>query len=201
MPTAHWTLPAFAALAAVVCGGRADAQQPQRPPIVAFPQINTLPGVPAAQLNPPVFNPGPFYNPALNNPYLNQTNYIPVPVNNPLFAPNNPFVNNPFALAGPNDPFAPNPFLPAGGNTGCYCQGPYAPSTPPLAFRQPGQLFYRAPDLQVNPTSGLVYRPLSGVARTANGSTFYRVAGSGLPTYTGAYAPGTGLYYDPNNNT
>ena len=49
----------------------------------------------------------------------------------------------------------------------------------------------------MNPVSGTVYRPLSGVAQTRDGSVFYRVAGTGLPTYTGAYAPGTGLHYDP----
>lgn len=203
MPASHWTLSAFTVLAVLVGGTRAGAQQPQRqkaPAVIVFPQINTLPAIPAWQINRPVFNPGPFYNPALNNPYLNQTRYVPVPVNpfanqpinNPLFAPVNPFVNDPFALVGPNNAFAPNPF-----------NNPFVPvtnSTPPLAIQQPGQLYYRGADLQVNPASGLVYRPLTGVARTADGSTFFRVAGSGLPTFTGAYAPGTGLYYSPDNN-
>lgn len=178
----------------------ANAQQPKRPAVVTFPQINTFPGFPAAGFSQPAFNPGPFYNPALNNPYLNQTRFVPVPVNpfanqpinNPLLWNNNVFVNNPFALVGPNN-FAPNPF-----------NNPFAPvttATPPLAIQQPGQLFYRGPDLQVNPTSGLVYKPLTGVARTADGSTFYRVAGSGLPTFSGTYAAGSGLYYSPDNNT
>ncbi len=200
MTPLNWSLPTFAVLAVVALASRAEAQQPKAP-IITYPQINTLPGIPAWQLNRPVYNPGPFYNPALNNPYMNQTRVVPFtphanqPVLNPLFPPNNPFVNNPFALGPRNNPFVNNPVAPQTGF------GPFTTYTPPVAFRQPGQLFYRGPDLQVNPTSGLRYRPLSGIARTADGSTFYRVPGSGLPTFTGAYSPGTGLYYDPEHNT
>jgi hypothetical protein len=184
---------AVLALALGATAGRADAQpRPARPqpnakpnPIIVHPQINTLPGIPAWQINPPAFNPGPLFNPALNNPWLNQTQLVPV---NP-FA--NPFAPNPLAQAAfLNNPFAVNAFA-----------SPYATSTPPMAIQQPGQLLYRGPDLQVNPTSGLVYRPLSGVARTADGSVFYRVPNSGLPTAAGAYAPGSGLYYDPRHNS
>jgi hypothetical protein len=53
----------------------------------------------------------------------------------------------------------------------------------------------------VNPVSGLVYRPLSGVARTADGSLFYYVPGTGLPTATGRYAQGSGLYFNPEGGT
>lgn len=165
-------LRALAVLALLAAAPRADAQPggPKKPPaIIVFPQVTAAPpALPASLFNRPAFDPGPFYNPALNNPHLNQTNVVAY------------------------SPFAPNPFF-----------NPFVPTvtaTPPVSVRQPGQLFYRGPDLQVNPVSGLVYKPLSGVARTADGSTFYYVPGTGLPTASGTYASGTGLYYDPNNN-
>lgn len=196
-----WTFRTLAAaLAVVAVSARAEAQQfqpqfgPPRGPIIVHPQINTLPGFPIWPTNP-----NPLFNPALNNPWLNQTNIIPV---NPFFAPNpfvnrfapNPFVPNPFI----NNPFAPNPFAPNPFVTGVV---PASFSTPPIAFRQPGFYYYRGPDLRVNPWSGTVYRPLSGVAQTGDGSVFYRVPGSGLPTATGAYAPGSGLYFNPVGGT
>jgi hypothetical protein len=200
--TAHlWPLRLLTAFAVVALATRADAQQlqpstnpggvfrpqpqpkaepkaepkanPQKGQIIVHPQINTWPGIPASQFQPPAFNPGPFYNPALNNPYMNQTR----------FAPYNPFVNQTI-----NNPF----------NTGF---GPVSSYTPPLAIQQPGQFLYRGPDLQVNPWSGTTYRPLTGVVQTADGSTFYRVAGSGLPTASGMYSPGSGLYYNPTTGT
>jgi hypothetical protein len=82
--------------------------------------------------------------------------------------------------------------------------GPVNPAvsfTPPVAIRQPGMLMYKGPDLQVNPTSGTVYQPMSGVVTLADGSKFYRVPGTGLPTAVGTYATGTGLYYNPDGNT
>lgn len=206
-------------------------QKPKAPPIVIYPQFNTMPGIPANQLQRPLFNPGPFFNPALNNPWMNQTRIVPV---NPFitqpnpFLPQNPFVNNPFApnpfvMPGPgpfvpnpfllnspfapnpfvNNPFAPNPFLSPFNNpfNNVYGPGTVVTSTPPIAIQQPGQLLYRGPDLQVNPVSGMVYKPISGVAQTADGSVFYRVAGSGLPTIGGKYSPGSGLYFNPQAGT
>ncbi|MBP3956620.1 hypothetical protein J8F10_15205 [Gemmata sp. G18] len=214
-----WSFRVLAALAAVAPATRAEAQQVQpqvgggfrpqpnagqkAPAVIVHPQINTMPGIPASVVYPPSFNPGPFFNPALNNPWLNQTQFVPynpfvLNPFNPLFAPNNPFVNNPFA---PN-PFVPNAFNnPFAINPFNNPFRPFATSTPPIAIQQPGQLMWRGPDLQVNPISGTVYRPLSGIARTADGNTFFRVPGSGLPTFTGAYAPGTGLYFNPAQNT
>jgi hypothetical protein len=40
----------------------------------------------------------------------------------------------------------------------------------------------------VNPVSGTVFKPLSGVARTADGSTFYHILGSDQ-------------YFDPKNGS
>lgn len=206
--------------------------QPKAPPIIYHPQINGMPGLSAAPINRALFDPGPFYNPALNNPWMNQTRFIPTnpyannPFNNP-FAPNpfgpvnnpfapNPFNNNPFAqnpFANPfNNPFA-NQFGPGamgpcgpGGTFGClgpspFVSAPYSTYSPPMAYRMPGELIWRGNDLQVNPWSGLVYKPLSGVARTADGSVFYRVPGSGLPGMNSPYAAGSGLYFDPKNGT
>jgi hypothetical protein len=247
MTSLKWPLRSLAVAAVIGLAARADAQQiqpglrPAQPkidppkadpkadpkakpaeqpknPIVVQPRINTLPGIPAWQLNQPVFNPGPFYNPALNNPWMNQTRVVPYnpfltqPINNPLFWPQpNPFVNNPFALI-PNNPFAPNPFLVNPFNNPfispfnnpfntLYGPGTSYSYTPPIAIQQPGQFFYRGPDLLVNPTSGTVYKPLTGVAQTADGSVFYRVPGTGLPTATGVYSPGSGLYFNPDAGT
>lgn len=168
MTAPNWALRALAVAALLTVAPRAEAQPggPKRPPaVIVYPQLNGQMQIPAAQFFRPAFDPGPFYNPALNNPYLNQTNVIPY------------------------SPFAPNPFVPT------------VTATPAVAIQQPGQLMYKGPDLQVNPVSGLVYKPLTGVARTADGNTFYRVVGSGLPTVTGSYAAGTGLYFDPKHNT
>jgi hypothetical protein len=185
-------------------------QPPKAPPLVIYPQFNTLPGIPANQLQRPLFNPGPFYNPALNNPWMNQTRIVPY---NPFVTPvYGPFAPNPFnpltPVVGPS-PFAPNPYLfnnpylsPFNNPFApVYGPGTFATSTPPIAIQQPGQLMYRGPDLQVNPVSGLVYKPVSGVAQTADGSVFYRVAGTGLPTIGGKYSPGSGLYFNPQAGT
>lgn len=199
--------------------------QPKAPAIIVHPQFNSFPGFPAAPFNQPAYNPGPFYNPALNNPWMNQTRFIPVnpylnqPFNNNPFVNNpfnNPFANNPFNNPFANNPFAPNPFVnnpfanpfaspfmtnPLNQNPFANPFGPASFSTPPIAIQQPGYLLYRGPDLQVNPWSGMVYRPLTGIARTADGSTFFHVPGTGLPTVTGAYAAGSGLYFDPRHGT
>ena len=183
MTVPNWTLRALAAVAALAVASRAEAQpggQKKPPAIIAYPQVGGPSPLPAALFYRPAFDPGPFYNPALNNPYLNQTNFIP----------DNPVAVNP-AVAWTARPIG-----------GCiWGPVPLIQSTPPIAIRQPGQLLYKNPDLQVNPVSGLVYRPLTGLAVAADGSTFYRVPGSGLPTVTGAYAQGTGLYFDPQHNT
>lgn len=174
-----------------------------RNPVQVMPQINSWPGIPAYQLSRPVLDPPSWLNPALNNPWMNQTNVIPVPANpfvvNPIF--NNPFLLNPLL----RNPIANNPlnvpgFNPLPAPTFAPVT-PVAAFTPPVAIKQPGMMMYKGPDLQVNPWSGTVYRPLSGVVTLADGATFYRVPGSGLPTATGAYATGTGLYFSPDRGT
>lgn len=192
--------------------GNPQAQQPNpfgnfnpRNPVKVMPSINTLPGIPAALVYPPAFQ-SPFLNPALDNPWMNPVVIRPRPVNpfafNPLF--NNPFAlnpllqnpafnNNPFGIPG----YGPNPYA----NYSPNLFNPNVSYTPPVAFKQPGYMLYKGPDLQVNPASGTVYRPLSGVATLKDGSTFYYVPGTGVPTASGKYAPGTGLYYNPQGNT
>jgi hypothetical protein len=201
----------------------------RKPSAFVMPSINTMPGIPVVPLRSAVVQP-PFWNPAIQNPWMNQLTITPMPINpwqnpfvvnpvvqNPLVV--NPLVQNPF-----RDPFALNPFFnnPLVLNPLLYNSpfnnplnmpglinrfGPTYPnyptttsqvsSTPPVAVQQPGWFLYKGPDLQVNPTSGTVYRPLSGTVTLADGSTFYRVPGSGLPTATGSYASGSGLYYNP----
>ena len=181
-----------------------QADQPNRS-VMAMPQINTAPGIPASLVYRPVMNVPSWLNPALNNPWMNQTVVTPVRMPfqmNPLF--DNPFALNPllqrawflnqmnvpgFVPQGSLNELLPNSVTPA------------VSFTPPVAVKQPGMLMYKGPDLQVNPTSGTVYRPQSGVVTLADGSTFYRVPGSGLPTAIGTYAAGTGLYYNPDGNT
>jgi hypothetical protein len=185
MTASNWSVRALVVGAMLAGAARAEAQPRQpnpRPPIVVQPQITGATPIPASLFNRPAFNPGPFYNPALNNPWLNQTNVIPVGFNNP-------FAQNPF-----NNPFPPNQFV--------------GPVWPGGAFGwsgfgcvPPGRLFFKNFDLQVNPTAGLVYRPISGVARTADGSTFFRVPGTGLPNASGQYTAGSGLYFDPAHGT
>jgi hypothetical protein len=66
----------------------------------------------------------------------------------------------------------------------------------PITQREPGRFARLAPDLAVNPITGTVLQPYSGVAYTNEG-TFYRLAGSGTLTPFGAYVPGSGLYVNP----
>lgn len=201
---------------------KANPQPKGSGPIVFQPQINGL----VRPFNPaPFYSLSPIYNPAINNPFATNP-FAPNPFAPNPFAPNpfapNPFVNNPFA---PN-PFAPNPFInnpflnpftpnpfnnPLVNNpfvNNPFAPNPFAPNpfvaafqTPPISFRQPGHLTFRGPDLLVNPWAGLVYRPLTGIARTADGTIFYRVPGTGVPTFTGDDAYGTGLYYSPHYGT
>jgi hypothetical protein len=179
-----------------------DPQQKGQPksPVLLMPSINTMPGIPASSLFPPAFP--SLVNPALDNPWMNQVTVNPYRVNpfamNPLF--NNPFMVNPLL----RNPAFDNPLNMPGFFPPSYSPTSIAPSasyTPPIAIRQPGMLMYRGPDLQVNPTTGTVYHPLSGTVTLADGTTFYRVPGSGQPTASGTYATGTGLYYNPQGNT
>lgn len=194
--------------------------QPKANPIVVHPSINTWPGIPASSLNQPVYMP-PFYNPALNNPWMhpititpftpfNRFNVPPVDpwfnnfnnVNNPFVV--NPVLNNPFAVPPLFvNPLVLNPLAPRLINP-FPAQAPppvAATSTPPTMFKQPGTMLVKGPDLQENPWSGTVYHPISGIATLADSSTFYRVPGTGLPTATGTYATGTGLYHNPLGGT
>jgi hypothetical protein len=157
--------------------------RPNTNSIVVMPSINTLPVVPAAG---PFL---PFTNPALSYPW-------PTPVAVPSFYPfGNPFTN-PFAVA-PFNPVLPNPFLRLPGNpltNPFVAPGVIAVSTPPVALQQPGSLLPAGPDLAVNPWSGTVVQPVSGIATLANGSTFYR-----LPTAVGVYYnPMGGTFFTPD---
>ncbi|MBN9119445.1 MAG: hypothetical protein J0I06_09850 [Planctomycetes bacterium] len=170
-----------------------------RPPTVFLPPAFNVPGIP--------FNPDPFFA----NPRLNPVQFVPVntaapnpffvnpflvnPFNNP-FADKNPF-NNPLNPLANSNPFSPNPFGP---NPFANPFAPVVVSTPAVALQQPGFLQWRGPDLQVNPFSGTVVKPFTGVARTADGSLFYQLSPTGAPiTFTGG--PRTGIYYDPVHGT
>jgi hypothetical protein len=73
--------------------------------------------------------------------------------------------------------------------------------TPTIQVRQPGWFLYKGPDLMVNPYSGAVYRPNTGVVTMRDGSEFYYVPGTGTPNGAGRYVSGTGLYYNPTAGT
>jgi hypothetical protein len=180
-------------------------------PVIVMPSLNTLPGIPASDLFPAAFT-QQYGNPALDNPWMNQTTYTPVPAN--PFAANpftmNPFFNNPFALnpllpnAALNNPFGIPGFTQPYGPTFGPGSSPFGVTstyTPPVAVQQPGQLMYKGPDLQVNPTTGTIFRPLSGIVKLADGSVFYYVPGSGTPTVSGTLSNGSGLYYNPQGGT
>ena len=111
---------------------------------------------------------------------------VPPPQFNPGALQLSSFVNTPTVA----NPYAFNP--------GVY--SPFNP-TPPIAVQQPSYFLWRGPDLQVNPATGTVYRPQSGVVRMADGSTFYRVLGTGAPDGAGNYATGTGVYFNPTAGT
>lgn len=166
---------------------------PARPnPVMVMPQINGLPHYPSPWYN----NPVPLLtNPALDNPWMNPMTVSPVPVN--PFAMN-PFFNNPLAI-NPllRNPAINNPF----GVPGFRPTFPTVTSAPPVATKERGTYYYYGPDKQVNTTTGTVYHPVTGTVRMADGSTFYRVPGSGVPTPTGGYSMGTGLYYNPQGGT
>jgi hypothetical protein len=198
------TARSLAALAlTVACAGPGAAQNPFAPqpvnPFLPRPQLPPRP----VQVQPNVFlqpqaNPGGVQLPGLNFPFQhgNQNNALfgPfAPAVPPLvFNPYGPF-GPPFALTNPlvtppfwNGPFAPNAFV-GGAGFGF---------VPPVAVRQPGAFQFRGPNLYVNPFSGTAYAPYTGLARTADGSLFYRVPGTGAPNAQGNYAIGTGLYFN-----
>ncbi|HSQ56469.1 MAG TPA: hypothetical protein VLM40_12075, partial [Gemmata sp.] len=65
-----------------------------------MPSINSMPGILGSSVFPPVMNFSSWSDPALDNPWMNQSSVIPVRIRPP-------FVMNPFF----NDPFALNPLL------------------------------------------------------------------------------------------
>ena len=136
-------------------------------------------------------------NPFVNNPFANPFGPQAViagpfqinPLNNPF---NNP-LNNPLGLPpGPNFNFAQNPLA-----------SPFANPffRPTFAFQQPGRLFWRGPDLLVNPWSGTVVRPFTGVAQTADGTIFFQLSRNGLPTVFDQFGGRTNIYVNPSQGT
>ena len=151
--------------------------------------------------NPLMFGTNPFM-PVANpfNPLLNPF----APANNPFFAfanplnPLNPFALNPFManLAAVNQG---NPFLAQGLNANPFgFFGPGLAYTPPVAVQQPGVLLREGPNLAVNPVTGTVVLPMTGIATMADGSTFYRLP-SGLTQSTSPvyYNPVGGTFFNP----
>jgi hypothetical protein len=72
---------------------------------------------------------------------------------------------------------------------------------PPLAVRQPGLYLFKGPDLYVNPVAGSVVRPLTGVARLGDGTTFFRVPGTGVVNAFGQVQTGSETYFSPRFGT
>ena len=165
-----------------------------------MPSINSGPGIPMA----PIYQQSipSFWNPAIDNPWMDQLTIRRVPVN-PF---NNQFVMNP-RLANPlfvNPLLFNRPFNYPFGVPGYRPSSPLSPSvaySPPVANKEQGVITYKAPDLQANPTADTVYQPISGIVTLADGSTFYRVPGSGATTATGEYSSGNGLYSNPLGGT
>lgn len=79
--------------------------------------------------------------------------------------------------------------------------GAWVNPTPPIAVQQPGLFVFRGPDLYVNPVAGTVVRPLTGVAQLRDGSTFFRVPGTGAVNAFGQFTTGSETYYNPRAGT
>ena len=71
---------------------------------------------------------------------------------------------------------------------------------PGFAQREAGAVIPVGRNLAVNPVTGTVVRPLSGIAITREG-TFYQVPGTGSFSPWGAYIPGSGTYVNPFTGT
>jgi hypothetical protein len=71
---------------------------------------------------------------------------------------------------------------------------------PGFAQREAGAVIQVGRNLAVNPITGTIVRPLSGVAITREG-TFYQVPGTGSFSPWGAYIPGSGTYVNPFTGT
>ena len=177
------------------------------PPAIVYPQINGMPGFIANPLNQTFYNPAPFPGPFMNpfsNPYTNPFSTTALSFNSTLtvLSAPGPFANpfaNPFAANYLVNPLFVSPF----NNPYTNPYGLFTTYSPTISVRQPGELIWRGPDLQVNPWAGTVFKPLTGIARTADGSTFYRIPGSDQyfdPTHATFFNPTTGVIARPGGN-
>lgn len=146
-----------------------------------------------------------FYSP-FANPYIYYSMMNPYSGYNPYLMGINPF--NPFAnsLAMGTNPYLPfvNPLNPLVnsfamnsllGNASPFgFFGPGLVYTPPVAVQQPGALIREGPNLAVNPVTGTVVLPRTGIATMADGSTFYRLSQTPSPVY---YNPLGGTFFNP----
>ena len=78
---------------------------------------------------------------------------------------------------------------------------PWVNPSPTIAVRQPGLFVFKGPDYLVNPAAGILVRPLTGVAQFRDGSTFFRVPGTGVVNAFGQVETGTESYYNPRAGT
>jgi hypothetical protein len=195
-----WTLRAIAGavvvLAAVTAAPHASAQprnnnaNPFRLAPGGFVQGGLVPPVPIVQpIQPVIFQPQFGFNPFVINAALNPAPFVP-----------NPFIAGPFQINPLNNPFN-NPFVPqfVPNQFGNPFVNPFGNPffQPTIAFQQPGRLFWRGPDFQVNPFTGTVVRPFTGVAQTADGSVFFQLSRRGIPTVFDTFGPRTNIYVNP----
>jgi hypothetical protein len=82
------------------------------------------------------------------------------------------------------------------GNAGGFGYGNQLPYGNNPQQYEPGKFYPVGMDAAVNPVTGTVLRPYSGVAFTNEGA-FYRVPGSGRFTPFGTMVPGSGVYLNP----
>jgi hypothetical protein len=151
-------------------------------------------------------------NPALDSPWMNQVilargpvvvNVIPHSLSSGW---EEPFVPRPNAWQSVRNPFAVNPLLmnplqlnrplfDSFNGPGLFVGGMgIPPRGDNLAdARKPGSLLDEAPEYPAGSGSTTIYQPISGIVTLADGTTFYRGAGSDMATELGNYSGGGGL--------
>lgn len=167
MTTPHrWTLRTLAAVAllAVPTASATAQQRPRTNSVVVQPSINTFPGFP---INPYALPAYP--NPALNNPWMNQFQVVPVGPFGPVGFP--PAASTPpIAVQQPGMMLYKGPDLQVNPRTGTV----YRPQTGTATLAD-GSTFYRVPGSGLPNALGN-YIPGTGLYYNPQGGTFFNPA-------------------------
>ena len=152
-------------------------------------------------------------NPAFHLPWMNSFNIAPRPVlgngiTSSFFYPvwQEPSVPQPNAWRPARNPFQVNPVLvnplqrplldPFNGpglNVAAMALAPRGDHAALADARKPGSLLDEAPEFPAGASSTTIFQPISGIVTLADGTTFYRGAGTDTATELGNYSGGGGL--------